>query len=36
MNDDTYDDTVDNSQISSSRIGDLRDATSAVVRRALL
>ncbi|MDP3447996.1 MAG: hypothetical protein Q8S22_08055, partial [Eubacteriales bacterium] len=32
MNDDTYDDTVNNSTVASSRIGELKDATSAVVR----
>ncbi|MEN6340037.1 MAG: hypothetical protein ABFD03_07915, partial [Clostridiaceae bacterium] len=32
MNDDTYDGTVDNSSVTSSRIGDLSDSTSAVVR----
>ena len=31
MNDDTYDDTVDNSSVASSRIGNLKDSTSAVV-----
>ncbi|MEN6635426.1 MAG: hypothetical protein ABFC56_06225, partial [Clostridiaceae bacterium] len=32
MNDDTYDDTVDGSKLHSSRIGDLSDSTSAVIR----
>ncbi|HWP21633.1 MAG TPA: hypothetical protein VN417_02730 [Candidatus Cryosericum sp.] len=31
MNDDTYDDTVNNSSVASSRIGNLKDSTSAVV-----